>query len=153
MPGFSGAVEGGVLHGYDVVNNLTSGSTNPISSGGVYNVVNPIGTVHVGSGSVSSISNATHTDVLSATLPAGTYVIVRGCDFNSNSTGVRRVAKDNSSGRNAYVIVNAVSGFDTVIQYTEIITLSVQTEIKCNVYQNSGAAMNIWPYMYAVRIK
>lgn len=27
MPGFNGAVEGGVLHGYDVVDNLTSGGT------------------------------------------------------------------------------------------------------------------------------
>lgn len=137
----------------DVVNNLTRDATKVPSAECVYDAVNPIGTVYTGTGDVTSIANATNTDVLSVTLPAGTYVVVRGCDFNSNATGVRRVAKDNSSARNAFVNANAVNGFDTVIQHTEIITLSAQTEIKCNVYQNSGAAMSIWPYMYAVRIK
>ena len=162
MSGFNGAVEGGVLHGYDVVNNLTSTNTDKPLSANMGKELNEaiaqstanIGTVYTGSGSVSSVATGTYTDVLSVSLPAGTYIVIRGCDFGANATGIRRVGSNSGSGRYDFANANAVpNGVDTVVQHIQHITVSSQTEIKCTVYQSSGSSLNIWPYMYAIRIK
>lgn len=112
-----------------------------------------IGTVYTGTGSVSSVANSAYTEVLSVSVPAGKYIVIRGCDFGANATGVRRVGANNGSGRTDFVTGNAVpGGVDTVIQHIQYVSVSSQTELKCVVLQSSGASLNIWPYMYAVRL-
>lgn len=75
MAGFSGAVEGGALHGYDVVNNLTSTDTDkPISA----NIVNTVKTVTVTPGSGVTLGNGFSCLVVGKILIINGYISLDG---------------------------------------------------------------------------
>ena len=135
--------------------NLTadgSGGLNALK-GEVDSLNSNLGVSYGGTEVASSCASGEYTEAVTATIPAGVYVVVRGCDFNASSAGVRRVGKTNGAGRTEFVVVNAASSGDTVVQHVEILVAQSQTTIKNIVYQNSGSTINIWPYMVAIRLK
>lgn len=131
--------------------NLTADALGGLNA--LYNQVSDIGTTYGGTGDVSSAPSGVHTKVLSAIIPAGSYIIIRGCDFNAHTTGIRRVGSSTGAGRTDFVQTNAASEGDTVVQHIVNMTVQSETTIDCWVLQTSGTNMNIWPYMVAIKLK
>lgn len=112
-----------------------------------------IGATQSTNGTVSSIANNTNTEVATLSLTPGTYILIRGCEFKENSTGIRIICTQSSiSGRANVANGNAVNGKDTWLQLIEIKTVSSNTNVSLYAYQNSGSSLNIYPYLKSIRI-
>lgn len=105
MSGFNGAVEGGVLHGYDVVNNLTSTATNQPLSAAQGKMLNDKVTQHMFQAGYASITDVTTTEK--------TVTV----NFATNFTYAPHVLVtlyQNSFNRRVHVKNITTSGFDLV---------------------------------------
>lgn len=79
---------------------------------------------------------------------AGKYLITVQVNFASNTTGIRGVQVKVTTPTLGTVIDgrdfrNAVNGFDTVMSYSFVRTLAVNDYIEMEVYQSSGAALDV----------
>lgn len=122
--------------------------------------VNGIGTYIAGtnvSGSVS-VSSGAWTTISTMTLPAGTWIIIYGTEFTTNTTGERSVSVTSSStaptGTTRWTCRwnNASGGPSNKFR------TMVQTNTEEQVYylwatQNSGATLTAYPCFAAIRIK
>ena len=100
-----------------------------------------------------SVPNATMTDCGHTTLAAGTWLIIRGIDFDVNANGYRRISSTGAAGRGDNVTVPAVANFDTYVQHEQIVTLNASTDIHVYAYHTCGNALSAWAYIQAVRIR
>lgn len=93
---------------------------------------------------LSSIANATHTNVCSVQLEAGTYLIECTCRFASNATGIRTltVSTTSQSSFNEYLVM-ANSGQVTDARESKLYTLSSAATVYLVAYQNSGGALGV----------
>lgn len=108
-----------------------------------------------------SVANQTWKSIGSVTLGAGTWVVAYNATFASNSTGGRGMvlsttADDggtNAERRSGLVVLPAVSGTYTAFGSSRIVNVTGSGTFHCNVWQGSGAALNVSGYLRAVRIK
>lgn len=108
-----------------------------------------------------SVANQTWKSIGSVTLGAGTWVVTYNATFASNSTGGRGMvlsttANDggtNTERRSSLVVLPAVSGTYTAFGSSRIVNVTGSGTFHCNVWQGSGAALNVSGYLRAVRIK
>lgn len=98
--------------------------------------------------SSSSTSVATSTDVklTDKTLAVGVYLITVGVNFASNSTGVRKVSFNSSTGysntRGQSVTQMASNNNATMVTMSMILKVDSQAAYGLNVWQNSGSSIN-----------
>lgn len=125
--------------------------------------VDPIGTVVTTDVSTAvSVADSTWTSVGSVALAAGVWVLVGHVNFNSNATGRRAISLSttaDSAGsaaeqRQGFTSQQATSGTGTGINGQLVAVLTSSTTYHLNVFQNSGAALNVFGcFLRAVRIK
>ena len=105
-----------------------------------------------------SVPSATSTDIISLTLPAGTYVVNAGAYFNSSAAATKRyitLTKANALG-NLNITIDSIrssgginpSSFGTFIYSSE-----TSFTVLMRAYQDTGSAVNVSGYIAAVRIK
>ena len=117
-----------------------------------------IGTIINGTESGStSCPNDTVTEVGSITLDKGVYVIVSGCDWDSNATGFRQIgitaAKNGARAELSTTMACTGSTKETYHQFVKIQNVtSDNTTIKIYACQNSGSTLNAYPYINAVKL-
>lgn len=139
----------------DVVNNLTSTTTDKPLSANMGRLLSNIGNIVYGTvtGSVS-VPSATIVEVGSITVPKGTWIIFGYCDWASNENGYRQISFTNgiNPGRN---VTSTTNGIESKEVYQQVISIfSADTENTYTLYalQNSGSALNAYPFLIAVRI-
>lgn len=92
------------------------------------------------------------TEVLSATIPAGTWLVVYGASFATNSSGYRSLYNSYDSTGRKSPSVAAASGEQTRMNATTVVTYSAPTVFKVYARQNSGSTLECYPYYYAISI-
>lgn len=104
-----------------------------------------------------TVPTATHTSILSLTLPIGTWIITGTLIFPSNATGYRQVyvanSADSTSAFNA--ITSTMQGFTGTINNLPIAGVVVMEQagtIYARVRQNSGADMDVYGVINAIKI-
>lgn len=107
-----------------------------------------------------NLTTGTVTNLLSVTLSAGSYILLGGCDFAANSSGVRALAWNTESGKlpEAALIQNGMkvlAGNSGVTALTAIwlVTLSSSTTYYLIAQQNSGSTLSTKGYYRYIRIK
>ena len=102
----------------------------------------------------TSLPNNTATKVGSIELSRGAWIIVACADWEVNATGYRQIAF--SSGINpTRKLATTTTGLSSKEVYQQLVSLfTFDTDTTTNLYavQNSGAALNIYPYVYAIKI-
>jgi len=109
--------------------------------------------------SAVSIPNSTWTLLGEVTLAAGRWVLTGNCQFLSSSTGRRYIcvkesaASPTTNDQRYYTVnCNAISGAATTLSKTAVRTASANQKFGIWVWQNSGAALNCYGYIQAIRI-
>ena len=145
-----------VIRTGDVVNSLTSTSiTAPLSANMGNHIKLTLGKIETGDKNTSTVSVPTSTPTLcsSISLAAGTWIVVACADWQANADGYRQItfASGINPGRNMASTIQGISGKEAYQQVVRIIYTEGET---LNVYalQNSGNTINVYPYLYAVRI-
>jgi len=106
-------------------------------------------------GAQIALANGVVTLAESLTLENGIYMVVYSAQFDRNSTGIR-VLGDNdtipSGPRNGVVTQDPISSNAyTTMKMTKIVNSNNST-INLYCYQNSGAALNVWTKIEAIRL-
>lgn len=120
--------------------------------------INTIGKRFIVQPDAISIQSGSWTSVSSVQLESGIYVIVFGCSFAQNSTGIRRVnISENQNSSNAQVrgassSFPAINGAPTYASATTILTISNDTTLYVNAYQSSGSSLSVTPWIRAVKL-
>ena len=99
-----------------------------------------------------NLANASAGAYCDTVLEAGTWVILRGCNFSTSGSGYRWVGRDATDARMNRTTASAISGAEMFLQHLEIAVLSESTTVKTWVYQNSGSGLTIYPYLHAIKI-
>jgi len=117
-------------------------------------VAKGIGTRKAVSPSTSSCANNTWKEVASISLESGVWVVTYGGAFDTNATGHRDLHFDSSApGAGRYSpLVAAVSGEQTRMNATTILTTSSTTTFRLYARQNSGGALDFYAYIQAGKI-
>ena len=108
-------------------------------------------------GSSKSLANNSATQIQNMAFTPGTYIIVYGCSFASNSSGYRQM-QINTSTNNSFTWSRygaaqaAANGFSTVLQRSSIVTVSSNTTYRIWAKQNSGSALTVYPYISYIKI-
>lgn len=113
-----------------------------------------IGTRKAVSPSAVSCPNNTWKEVTSVSLEAGVWIVVYGGGFDSNATGHRDLHLGTSApgaGRNSPTAV-AVNGEQTRMSASITYAPTSTTTFRLYVRQNSGGALNFYPYIQAVKV-
>lgn len=117
-----------------------------------------IGTYYNNESASVSTSSGTAKNLLSRTLPAGTWLITGSCEFPANTTGRRAIQLSTTSAGDAIQttardVQSPVNGGPTICNFTTIVQPTANTTYYLVGYQNSGSALNVKPQMQCVRIK
>lgn len=117
-------------------------------------VAKGIGTRKAVSPSASSCANGTWKEVASISLESGVWVVAYGGAFDTNATGHRDLHFDSSApGAGRYSpLVAAVSGEQTRMNATTVLTISSTTTFRLYARQNSGGALDFYAYIQAGKI-
>ena len=102
-----------------------------------------------------SIPNGTATEFSSLTLTTGVWVVVACADWEVNAVGYRQIATSDITNPNRSTATTTVglSGKEAYQQLTMIRPIAgASSNIVFYALQNSGAALKIYPYVYAVRV-
>ncbi|MBO7687665.1 MAG: hypothetical protein J6V72_14840 [Kiritimatiellae bacterium] len=106
-----------------------------------------------------SVASASYKSLGSVELVAGKWVVDYGAQFANNATGRRYMLLHTSANaqtanalRQTGVTANAVDGAGTYLHSSHTFNLSSAATYYLNVWQNSGAAMNCYGYIRAIRI-
>lgn len=109
------------------------------------------------SGEGVTVPTATHTSILSLTLPVGTWIITGTLVFPANATGYRQVyianATDSTSAVNT--ITATTQGFTGIVNNVPIAGVVVMEQagtIYARVRQNSGGDMSVFGVLNAIKI-
>lgn len=120
----------------------------------VQNHASEIGDYIAGSLAISAPSGVWSDGFNSVELSAGSWIVQGSIYFPSNSTGKREIELMNT-GHSAYgqrTIENTVVGDYTILSVTCPVRLSSTTTMQVRGWQNSGSAMTITGYIYAIRV-
>lgn len=102
-----------------------------------------------------SIPSSTATEFSSLTLTKGVWIVIACADWAANGSGYRQIATadvTNPTRQNATTVVG-LSGKEVYQQLTMIRPIAgASSNIVFYALQNSGGALNIYPYVYAVRV-
>lgn len=141
-----------------IQNNLTSTATDQALSANMgrdlNNRLSVIGTSY-GSNATKSVANNTDTTICtSASIPAGSYILVVSTQFQAtNGTGTRKVWTNDVQGD---AIMNEIQGASsgwTFVSGCSYRTLPTASTISVRVKQNSGASMEVTAWLSIARIK
>lgn len=118
-----------------------------------------IGTVATNANSSSvSVANASYQTLVSAELSPGTWIISYAIEFANNTTGRREILLTNAANSNSqigiggWVTSRAVENAATVLNGSQIVTISSSTTYYLKAYQTSGAALGCKGQITAVKI-
>lgn len=105
--------------------------------------------------STVSIPNDTSTVCSEIVLPAGKWLIIACADWQANGTGYRQLAIGSNVKNPGRNITNTTVGIPDKEAYLQQIYFIYTNGTTLSVYarQNSGSALNVYPYVYAIRIK
>lgn len=103
------------------------------------------------SSSATSVASSTDVKLTEKTLAVGVYLITIGVNFASNTTGVRKVSFNSSTGysntRGQAVTQMASNNGATMVTLSMILKVDTQAAYGLNVWQNSGSSLNTtWQY-------
>ena len=103
------------------------------------------------SSSTTSVATSTDVKLTEKTLAVGVYLIVVGVNFAANSTGVRKVSFNASTGysntRGQSVTQMASNANQTMVMLSMILKVDTAATYGLNVWQNSGSAISTsWQY-------
>ena len=123
-------------------------------------------TLHVGDrvekdqSTAMSIADSSWKNICSVSLPAGTWIIEATAQYAANATGRRSVAISETTNAASATVqretcnsITAINGASTFIHTGCTKVLAATTTIYLVGWQNSGAALNTYGYISAVRIK
>lgn len=114
--------------------------------------LNGIGTTCTGTRLVTSVPSKVSTNVLKATVPAGTYVVTACVEWSISSTAQTVMGLYVGANRAAICRGDMLSGGGD--NCTVIITVDTDTDIIVNSYQGHTSAVNLgFTSLNAVRIK
>lgn len=161
MSGFNGTVFKGLTEA-DIINNRNSNDVNkPLSAAqgkALNDIIGNIGTVVTGTNAQSSISvpNDTGTAVSTITLTNGKWVIIGCGNWAPNSNGYRQISFANNNinpARQQTATMIPCSGSkETYQQVVILVSLSKETTYTLYARQDSGGAINCYPWIWAIRI-
>lgn len=106
--------------------------------------------------SEASVPTATYRQLASLTLAPGVWIVSGGAKFATNSSGFRRVYLIRGSGTSLPAdnqSTPAHSGDATYVELCCVVYLTASTEIKLNVYQNSGSSLATTARLYATKVR
>ena len=158
----SGAPQTGSLITHNVYDGLDSTSTSDALSAKQGKVLNDkisyIGSVEYGNTNSSTVSVGDDTAVLvgSVSLTKGRWIVVGCADWATNSNGYRQIAFKSTSlnpPRNTAVTTLPVDGKESYQQLVMLVYNTETTSIDMYARQTSGSALNIYPYLYAMRFR
>lgn len=111
--------------------------------------------VVTGSNSQSSVSvpNATTTVCATVSITSGVWLIIGCGDWEANGTGYRQLAFVSGTNPNRHKAVTTIgiAGKEAYVQVSEIIATTGET-VTLYAMQNSGVALNVYPFLHAVRL-
>ena len=126
------------------------GSEEPQKDSGTY--------VYKSGGTVSNFeSGTTWQNVMTLTVPPGSWVYFVTVGFSSNATGRRAAclstsATGSQTGWNVLAIERANSGAYTVLRFGFPIQTDTEQTFYINAYQNSGSALSVYPRIHGIKI-
>ena len=103
-----------------------------------------------------SVSNDTAVVINSITLTAGKWIVIAAADWHGNGTGYRQIAFNANSlnpGRNYASTTQGIEGSKEAYQQITVL-VDINTNTTYTVYgrQTSGSSLNVYPYVYAMRV-
>lgn len=128
-------------------NGITMASGKTINGVDIGSLGNSVSTTNMAS--TTSVSSGTNTTLCNTgSLSPGTYILNATAIFPEASGGYRRIFFATSSSGNAmsrFARVNAapVSGADTDVKLTTLVTISSATTYYLRAYQNSGSSLSV----------
>ena len=107
-----------------------------------------------------NLTTGTKTTLVSVTLSAGSYILMGGCSFAANSSGVRALAwsttnneiSDAGVRQNGMKVLAGNSGV-TALTAIQLVTLNKSTTYYLVAQQNSGSTLSTTGYYRYIRIK
>lgn len=97
-----------------------------------------------------AVSNNVETVLAQQELSKGTWLILCGCGWWQNNTGYRQIFT--GDGRNKKDFVNATTGAMTQQSFCYVDTFGNTTNITLKGLQNSGSALQAYPYIGAIKL-
>ena len=117
-------------------------------------VNNPIS---VDSGSSQSVSSGSWTVLQSKSFDAGLYLINYGCSWGASATGYREIGLNTDSANapsgRLVQVAQGTSGAGTSMSGVRVWNVTATTTFYIWGNQNSGSALNAWPWIEAVKLR
>ena len=118
--------------------------------------MNTLGVIITGDKNSATVAVANNTGTLISTivLTKGVWVVVGCADWASNENGYRQLAFDSDGvnpQRNAAVTTHGINSKETYQQITYFRATNGET-INMYARQTSGGNLNVYPYLYAVKV-
>lgn len=100
-----------------------------------------------------SIPNGEGTVCSTVSLTSGVWLVIGSGDWAVNDTGYRQIAfaSGTNPDRRKAATTMGIAGKEAYVQVSQIIATTGET-VSLYALQNSGAALNVYPFLYAVRL-
>lgn len=117
--------------------------------------INVYNSVQLGE-AVAAAGDGSNVKLLSATLAAGAWLVIAGSSFSANASGYRQIGLSNSdtpAWSRMDVCFAAAESLSTNIQVMRLFSLPSGGTVTLFARQNSGASLNCYPFIHALKLR